>query len=63
LIVALLRRLALNLLALFRSVTQRASERRAIAWKSLMRALALMLVTLSPLDAAGLRARLPAAPA
>lgn len=63
LVVALLRRLALNLLALFRSVTQRASERRRVAWKSLMRALALMLMTLSPADAAGLRARLPAAPA
>jgi hypothetical protein len=63
LVVALLRRLALNLLALFRSVTQRASERRAIAWKSLMRALALMLMTLSPTDAHGIRARLPAAPA
>jgi hypothetical protein len=63
LVVALLRRLALDLLALFRSVTQRASERRLVAWKSLMRALALMLITLSPIDAAGLRARLPAAPA
>lgn len=63
LVVALLRRLALNLLALFRSVTQRATERRATPWKSLMRALALMLTTLGPADTAGLRARLPAAPA
>jgi predicted transposase YbfD/YdcC len=36
LVVLLLRRLAYNLLTLFRSVTQRSSERRGIPWKSLM---------------------------
>ena len=60
LVIALLRRLALNLLALFRSVTQRSSERRCVAWKSLMHDIGLMLLTLNHTDARGLRLRAPA---
>ena len=37
LVVLLLRRIAYTLLTLFRSVTQRSDDARAIAWKSLMR--------------------------
>jgi predicted transposase YbfD/YdcC len=44
LIVALLRRIALNLLVLFRSVTQRSHERRAIPWAELIRHVWLALV-------------------
>jgi hypothetical protein len=44
LIVALLRRIALNLLVLFRSVTQRSDERRAIPWADLIRHVWLALV-------------------
>lgn len=45
LVVALLRRIAYSLLALFRSVTQRTDERRAVPWKALMSELAFALVT------------------
>ncbi len=45
LVVALLRRIAYTLLALFRSVTQRSDERRAVPWKALMSELAFALVT------------------
>ena len=45
LVVALLRRIAYTLLALFRSVTQRTDERRAVPWKTLMSELAFALVT------------------
>ena len=45
LVVALLRRIAYTLLALFRSVTQRTDERRAVPWKALMSELAFALVT------------------
>jgi hypothetical protein len=44
LVVALLRRIALNLLVLFRSVTQRSTERRAIPWRDLVRNFWLALV-------------------
>lgn len=44
LVVALIRRIALNLLALFRSVTQRSDERRAIPWAGLIREIWLALV-------------------
>ena len=57
LVVALLRRIALNLLALFRSVTQRSAERRCIPWRALMHDLHLALIRLMPLDRAGLRIR------
>jgi len=36
LVVAILRRIAYTMLALFRSVTQRSDERRAIPWDTLM---------------------------
>ena len=45
LVVALLRRIAYTLLALFRSVTQRTDARRAVPWKTLMSELAFALVT------------------
>lgn len=45
LVVALLRRIAYTLLALFRSVTQRTDERRAVPWKTLMSELAFSLIT------------------
>lgn len=63
LVVALLRRVALNLLALFRSVTQRSSERRATPWRKLLGALRLMLLTLTEHEAIGLRLRALPAPA
>ena len=44
LVVALLRRIALNLLVLFRSVTQRSEERRAMPWAALIRLVWLALV-------------------
>ena len=44
LVVMLLRRLALNLLVLFRTVTQRSDERRSIAWADLVHAVWLALV-------------------
>jgi len=45
-IVMLLRRIAYNLLSLFRCVTQRSEQKRKMPWKSLMRCVLLMLVTL-----------------
>lgn len=61
-VILLLRRIAFNLLALFRSVTQRAPQRRAVAWKTLMYALTFALITLDARDCAGLRARALPAP-
>ena len=51
----LLRRIAYNLLALFRSVTQRGERERAIPWKRLMRRFhnAMLLATAEMID--GLR--------
>ena len=46
LVVMILRRIAYNLLTLFRSVTQRSNEKRAMPWKSLMNCVLLMLVKL-----------------
>ena len=57
LVIALLRRIAYNLVALFRSVTQRSAERRATAWKTLLRALERTLLTLEVQQLEGLRAR------
>ena len=37
LVVALLRRIASNMVALFRSVTQRSEEKRKTPWKNLLR--------------------------
>ena len=48
-IVMLLRRIAYNLLSLFRCITQRSEEKKKIPWKSLMRSVALMLTTLEEL--------------
>lgn len=45
LVVALLRRIAYTLLALFRSVTQRTDERRAVPWKTLMSEIYFALAT------------------
>jgi hypothetical protein len=45
LVVALLRRIAYTLLALFRCVTQRSNERRAVPWKTLMSEIAFALAS------------------
>ncbi|MFN0062048.1 MAG: hypothetical protein ACKVPX_05990 [Myxococcaceae bacterium] len=55
--VLLLRRVALNLLGLFRSVTQRSDEKRATPWKQLMRGVYLALVTATEEVLAGIRHR------
>lgn len=57
LVVAILRRIAFNILALFRSVTLRAESSRATPWKTLLRAihLALTVATSAMLD--GVRSR------
>jgi len=47
LVVQLLRRFAYNLLALFRSVTQRSAKKREMPWKTLMRELYKALLTIS----------------
>jgi predicted transposase YbfD/YdcC len=56
-VMALLRRIAFDLLALFRSVTQRSDEKRATPWRRLMQSVQLALFTLTEPQAAGLRAR------
>jgi hypothetical protein len=63
LVVLLLRRLAYNLLALYRSVTLRAEERRATPWLDLMAALYAAMLKLSPAHLRGLRTRVIAATA
>jgi hypothetical protein len=55
--VLLLRRLAYNLLALYRSVTQRSQERRQTPWKTVMRWVYNMLIAAQPSDLEGLRVR------
>lgn len=55
--VLLLRRIAYNLLALFRSVTQRSEERRRIPWADLLRGFAQALVVITEVHVAGLRPR------
>lgn len=57
LVIALLRRIAYNLLALFRSVTLRSEHARSTPWKRLMRWVELALLTATHDDVAGLRAR------
>jgi len=59
--IALLRRIAYNLLALFRSVTQRCDDRRRTPWRTLMHWLNVALLTAKEVDVAGLRTRRPAA--
>jgi hypothetical protein len=60
--ILLLRRIAYNMLALFRSVTQRSEERRRIPWADLLRNFAQALVALTEEHLAGLRPRTYAAP-
>ena len=55
--VMLLRRLGYNLLALFRSVTQRSEEKRQMPWKDLMRAVYNTLIAATATDTEGLRRR------
>lgn len=57
LVIALLRRIAYNLLALFRSVTLRSERSRSTTWKLLMRWVELALLTATHDDVAGLRSR------
>jgi hypothetical protein len=56
-VVMLLRRLGYNLLALFRSVTQRSEQRRQTPWKDLMRKVYNTLIAASDADIASLRPR------
>jgi len=57
LVVALLRRIAYNMLALFRSVTQRSEEKRQTPWKDLLRWTYNALISAQEADLTGLRAR------
>jgi hypothetical protein len=50
LVVAILRRLAYTILALFRSVTQRSNERRATPWKTLMTDLFVALISTTEIE-------------
>jgi hypothetical protein len=63
LVIVVLRRIAYTLLTLFRSVTQRSTERRLMPWKQLLGHIFLCLVTATAAQLDGLRRRLPAAPA
>ncbi len=56
-VVAILRRIAYTLLALFRCVTQRSDERRAMPWKRLLRAIYVALLVTTEEQLAGLRPR------
>jgi hypothetical protein len=57
LVVAILRRIVLTLLSLFRSVTQRSDERRAVPWRQLLFDIRDALLTLSAVHLEGLRRR------
>jgi len=57
LVVAILRRIAYTLLALFRGVTQRSGERRAMPWKLLLRNIHTALLVTTDVDLARLRLR------
>ena len=59
--VLVLRRIAYTLLALFKAVTQRAEENRAMRWKALRRWVRDALVAATAETFAGLRARAVAA--
>ena len=61
LVIALLRRIAYNLLALLRSVTMRGEHTRDTPWKTVMRWIELALLTAGPSDVARLRPRTAAA--
>jgi hypothetical protein len=56
-VVMLLRRIGYNLLALFRSVTQRSEERRQMPWKDLVRRVYNTLIAATAVDTEGLRRR------
>lgn len=55
LVVAVLRRIAYTLLTLFRSVTQRSDERRAVPWKTLMGEVSFALIMTTNEQVSGLR--------
>lgn len=57
LVVMLLRRMAFNLLALFRSVTQRSAEKRRTPWKDIMRWMHTAVVGIEIQELSSLRAR------
>ena len=57
LVVMLLRRMAYNLMALFRGVSQRAEERRQTPWKDVMRWLYNALISVDELQICTLRQR------
>jgi predicted transposase YbfD/YdcC len=57
LVVMLLRRMSFNMLALFRSVTQRSAERRQIPWRDLLRRMYNAAICSQLLDVKSLRAR------
>ena len=56
-VVMLLRRIAYNMLALFRTVTQRSDDRRQTPWRDLVRWLYQAVIAATPEDVDGLRAR------
>jgi hypothetical protein len=56
-VVMLLRRLAYNILALYRGVTQRSDERRQTPWKDLVRWFYNAVIAATPTDVAALRPR------
>jgi hypothetical protein len=56
-VVLLLRRIAYNLLALFRDVTQRSEDKRGTPWKNLLRWMHNALIALTDADTIGLRVR------
>jgi len=56
-VVMLLRRIAYNMVALFRSVTQRSEERRQTPWKDVLRWIYLLLIAATDKDLQGLRPR------
>lgn len=60
--IMVLRRIAYTRLTLFRSVTQRSEERRAIAWAVLLESMRYALIGASDAMLAGLRSRILVAP-
>lgn len=56
-VVMLLRRLGFNLLALYRSVTQRSDEKRQMPWKDLIRKVYITLIAATEADIEALRPR------
>ena len=57
LVVMLLRRMAFNMLALFRSVAQRSEEKRRVPWKDIMRWMHHAAVGIGMLEVGTLRPR------